>query len=187
MLSVNVGRAKRVKQARFALVEALRVQRVAEVEQGVVQVMAELVQQRPEEGAVGHHLAALGGQHPDSDDVTAVTVRGCVETLQLAAAERGAAGRHTHAHGGHAERRADAVGDPLREGLHLTLATSSEHVGEGGDRSAERRPGAQRHARDTIARRRDPPESRREPAVPCGPWSGRRRRAGGERHGARTA
>src|SRR5256886_17405900 len=74
--AVNVPRPERVKKTRFPLVEALRVQRVAQVEVGVVEVMADLVKQRAEKGPVGDHLAALCGDHPQPDGVAPVPAAG---------------------------------------------------------------------------------------------------------------
>jgi hypothetical protein len=45
-----------VKEARFALVEALRVERIAQVQERVVEMVADLVQQRAEEGPERDHL-----------------------------------------------------------------------------------------------------------------------------------
>src|ERR1051325_8754525 len=52
-LPADLAGAERVKEARVALGEALRVQRVAEVEERVVEVMAELVEERAQEGLEG--------------------------------------------------------------------------------------------------------------------------------------
>src|SRR5882724_7810853 len=73
-LRADLAGAERMKETRFALVEALRVQRVAEVEERVVEVVAELVEERPQEGLEGDDLSALRGQHPDRDHVAAAPV-----------------------------------------------------------------------------------------------------------------
>ena len=72
-------------QARLALVEAAAVERVRQREQHEVEVVADLVQQRAQEGAGAHHVAALGGAHPDGDAVAARPARGRVQAVQLAA------------------------------------------------------------------------------------------------------
>src|SRR4029450_4104005 len=63
------------KETGFSLVEALRVERILQVQVGAVEVVTELVEERPQEGAVGHDLAALGGPHPEGDAVPAAAVR----------------------------------------------------------------------------------------------------------------
>src|SRR5262249_8490630 len=94
MPRVDFGRAEGGKEARFPLVEALRVERVPKAEQAVVKVVAELVEERPEERAKRDHLAALRGEHPHRDAIPTAAVRRDVETLELATPERRPAAPH---------------------------------------------------------------------------------------------
>src|SRR5439155_24774883 len=88
MLGVESPRVERVKEARLALIETLRVQRVPQVEQRVVEVMAELVEERAEKCAEGDQLPALGGEHPHVHEVAATAVGRRVQALDLPAAAR---------------------------------------------------------------------------------------------------
>src|SRR5262249_7575155 len=54
--AVNSIGAERGEKARLALIEALRMQRIAQAKVGVVEVMTELVEERAEERARGDHL-----------------------------------------------------------------------------------------------------------------------------------
>ena len=172
MCTLDFGRPERVEEARFALVKALRVERIAQVEERVIEVMAELVEERAEKRPEGDHLASLRGEHPDRDDVAAAPVAGGVEPLELATAERRSPIRDEHAHRRNAERRADAVADPLCERLDVARPSGCEHAGQRGHGTAQRRTRLERHAGNTIARCGDALEPGRKPPVPCRPWTG---------------
>src|SRR5213592_1252426 len=170
MLGVESPRVERVKEARLSLIETLRVQRVPQVEQRVVEVMAELVEERAEKSAEGDHLPALGGEHPHGHEVAATAVGRRVEALELAAAQRRPARGDAHADTRNAERGADVVADALGERLHVALPTRREHRGKRCDRPLERRARAQRKPGHAIARRRDSLERRGKAPVPRWPW-----------------
>ena len=53
-----------MKKAGFALVKSFRVKRFGEIIKLVIQVMADLVQQRPQKGPEGHDQAPLRSAHP---------------------------------------------------------------------------------------------------------------------------
>src|SRR5262245_10353776 len=80
-----------VKEARFTLVEPLRMEGFAQPEERVVEVMAKLVEERAEKGAIGDHLPPLGSEHPQRDHVAAATAGRRVEPLELSAVQRRAA------------------------------------------------------------------------------------------------
>ena len=83
------GREQLVDQAGLAPEEAVGVERVAEAQQLVVEVVPHLVDQRAQERPVADDLAALGRQHPDADQLAAAGR--LVEPVQLAAGVRGRA------------------------------------------------------------------------------------------------
>src|SRR5437773_2248885 len=89
--------------------------------------MAELVEEGAEKGAEGHHLPALGGEHPHGDQVAAAAVGRRVQALELAAAQRRPARGDAHADARDAKRSADVVPDALGERLHVALPTGRAH------------------------------------------------------------
>ncbi|MBI2989551.1 MAG: hypothetical protein HYY45_22555 [Deltaproteobacteria bacterium] len=58
---------KLMDETGLALVEALGMERVREPEKLVVQVVAEFMDQGPQESPKGDHLMALSRAHPDGD------------------------------------------------------------------------------------------------------------------------
>src|SRR5206468_3780907 len=54
-------------QARLALEKTLRVKRLVERQQGEVEMVTDLVEQRAHEGSKRHHPALLGRAHPDAN------------------------------------------------------------------------------------------------------------------------
>src|SRR5581483_1298317 len=70
--------------ARLALVEALRVERVGEAQVTVVQVVAELVEQRAEVGPEGDDPPLSRGAHPELDAGRPAPSVLRVEALELA-------------------------------------------------------------------------------------------------------
>src|SRR5438552_9083133 len=144
MLGLESPRVERVKEARLALIETLRVQRVPQVEQRVVEVMAELVEERAEKSAEGDHLPALGGEHPHGHEVAATAVGRRVEALELPSAQRRPTRGDAHAYARDTEPGADVVADALRERLHVALPTGGEHRRQRRHGTLERRTGAQR-------------------------------------------
>src|SRR6185436_7862696 len=75
-----------LEQARFALEESLGVKRVLELEQLVIQVMAELVEQRPQERPKRDHAPVMRGPHPHRDDGWRAFLGRFVQAVQLARA-----------------------------------------------------------------------------------------------------
>lgn len=112
-------------------------QGVTEMEQRVVEVVAELVEQRSQEGFERDDLPLLGGQHPDRDVVAPVSVAGFVQPVQLAPTQRGASERDLDSDRRDPEVRADTVGDPLREHLDVARASGREDRGQRRDRRRE--------------------------------------------------
>src|SRR5262249_796970 len=156
------------EETRLPLIEPLRVQGVAQVQIGVVQVVAELVQQRPEKGPVGDYLAPLGGAHPERDPIPPAPVGGQVEAVQLAASVVRPLALHADPEPRHTERAADVVGDLLCHCLDRSDLLAEQDVLERRHRLAEPRTGPQRQRGDAITRRGDPLQRRREAAIPRG-------------------
>src|SRR6185503_9171251 len=105
-----------VEEAGLALEEALGVERVGQAQVLVVEVVADLVEQRAQEGAEGHHAAVAHGPHPDADARPAPLVAR-VEAVQLRVAQAGTDGQDADVGRRHAEHRgqgpAEAAGRPL--------------------------------------------------------------------------
>src|SRR4029453_13029006 len=72
------------EEARLPLIESLGVQGVLQAQIGIVEMVAELVEQGAEERAVGDDLAALRRPHPERDAVTTGAVGGAVGAGQRA-------------------------------------------------------------------------------------------------------
>src|SRR5207237_140308 len=72
--ALDLAGAERVKKAGLALVEALRVEGIAQVEERVVEVVADLVEERAEERLERDDLPALRGEHPHDDHVAPADV-----------------------------------------------------------------------------------------------------------------
>ncbi len=73
-----------MKKAGLALVKSFRVKRFGEIIKLVIQVMADLVQQRPQKGPESHDLAPLRSAHPDRDNGRGASLRRHVQSLKLA-------------------------------------------------------------------------------------------------------
>src|SRR5262245_18109203 len=116
--SPDVRRTQGCEQAGFSLVEALRVEGVLEVQVGVVEVVAELMQEGAQEGAICHHLPALRRPHPEGDAIGPGTVRRHVEPMQLAALVVRPLSLDPNAQRRHPERPAHAVGNALCQRFH---------------------------------------------------------------------
>src|SRR6185312_11915402 len=77
-------RKQRVRECRFALVEARGMKRFLEREELVVEVMAYLVGQRAHEASEGNDLALARRTHPHGDARRGPPVDRLVEAVQLA-------------------------------------------------------------------------------------------------------
>ena len=77
---------QRCGKTRFALVESLGVEGFLESEQLVVEMMAELMDQRAQERLECDHLLLLRGTHPDGDARGLAVILGLVQSVQLAVA-----------------------------------------------------------------------------------------------------
>ena len=125
------------KEARLTLKESLRVERLFEVEEGEVEVMADLVEQGSQEGAVRDGLSATRGAHPDEDAGLTVRLR-VVEPVQLLPGRAGALREHPDLGRGDAELVAERSNEALRAAIDLDSIV-------GGERGADRvREGHQR-------------------------------------------
>jgi hypothetical protein len=56
-----------VEEAGFSFVESLGMKGVGQFEKFIIQMVAEFVQERPEEGTEGNDLVTLGSAHPHRD------------------------------------------------------------------------------------------------------------------------
>src|SRR6266508_3155438 len=116
---------------RLPLIEALSVERIPEPQQRVVQMMPQLVKQRPEKGAKRDDALLLRRPHPERDQ-RGITfpLRGFVESVQLAPPGVRPRGEHLHAHGGRAERPGQRGGQKLTSALsHRALAALARPAG----------------------------------------------------------
>ena len=83
-----------VKKARFAFVEALGMKGLCEPEEFVIEVVADFVQEGPEEGPEGHHPAALSRAHPDGHSCGSPALSGGVEAVEFPPGPRRAGRQH---------------------------------------------------------------------------------------------
>jgi len=116
------------QQARFALVKALAVEGVGQVEELIVEVMADLVEEGAEKGLDGDDVVALRGSHPDRDAIEPAVVAGHVDAVQLATVIV-----RTHALDVHGDRRdpepaAKAVDELLGRGFGRATITRRKRV-----------------------------------------------------------
>ena len=86
--AVDSSAQQRGDEARFALVEALGVEGFRQLVELVVEVMAELVDQRAQERLERDDVPARRGAHPDGDPRRRALVVRLVETVELAARRR---------------------------------------------------------------------------------------------------
>src|SRR6185312_11076441 len=86
-----------VGKARFALVEALGVERLLEGEELVVEVMTQLVAKRAEKAFERDDVAFARSTHPDADARRRTSLGGLVEAVQLPIAVGGALRQYAHA------------------------------------------------------------------------------------------
>ena len=121
-----------MEQARLALEEALRVVRVGELQQLVVEMVHELVEERPQERLEGHHAPLLGRAHPELDLRHAAAVAG-VEAMQLGVAQRGPHRQDLDARRRHVQHLPDAAAEVLHGGLHVLSPIGGERLAERGD------------------------------------------------------
>jgi hypothetical protein len=75
-------------EAGLSLVEALGVEGLREIEKLIVQVVAEFMDQGPEEGPEGDYLTALSRAHPNGDPGGSVALRGVVKTVKFSPTPR---------------------------------------------------------------------------------------------------
>jgi len=80
--SSSSGRIELTEEARFTLEEAFRVERLPESEKLVVEVVAQLVEERAEKRLELDDLYSLGGAHPNRDDARS-TLTGFIEAVKL--------------------------------------------------------------------------------------------------------
>src|SRR5450432_659153 len=93
---------QRGHQRRLALVEALRMKRLLEHEQLVVEMVTKLVNQRAQKGLERDDVLLLRGAHPYADAGERSLVFRFVEAVQFAGAVRGSRRLHPYPHRGDA-------------------------------------------------------------------------------------
>ena len=139
-----------VEQARLPLVEALRVVRIGEPQVRVVDVVADLVEQRSEVCAERHDATLLRGPHPGLDRRGAARLGG-VETVELAPAAMRARGHSratTYAAARALRVRIERVGFPLYQAGYGHPAPL---VVEGGQEPRQDREGIGEHPTQEAA------------------------------------
>ena len=115
---------------RLARVEALSVKGIPQAQARVVEVMADLVEQRPKERAEGHHALLPRRAHPEGDERGfASTLLPFVEPVELAPARVGAGGQHLHTHPGQAKGGGEAGDQLLRGRLGSNALLAAQRVG----------------------------------------------------------
>ena len=114
----------------------------------VVDVVAQLVEQRPQEGAEGDDPAVARRPHPQLDPRRPALVPR-VEAVQLAPARRGADGEDLEAHRAQPEVPRKAEGEAARRRLDLPPVLPLEGLPQAFDQRAE--PPAWGRTRDGVA------------------------------------
>src|SRR5439155_7248146 len=93
---------QRYDQVRFALVEAVGMERLLEREQLVVEVVAELVDHSAQKRLEGDDLLPLRRTHPDGDSRRGAAFLGLIQAVQLAVSVDRPLGEDAEARLGHA-------------------------------------------------------------------------------------
>jgi hypothetical protein len=94
------------------------VKRLLEREQLVVEVMAQLVDDRAQEALEGHDLTLLRRAHPHGDQRPALAFIRLVQTVQLAVVVRRPRGHDLQADGRHRVAFGERIAHRLRDALH---------------------------------------------------------------------
>src|SRR5438876_12208444 len=91
-----------------------------EMEMLVIEVVADFVHERSQEGAELDYLNTLRSAHPDADArPPARDLVGLVESLQLAAGIRGPSLEHAYQHRGHGELAIDRIDQRLARAFDM--------------------------------------------------------------------
>jgi hypothetical protein len=117
------------QEARLAPVEPFGVERIPETKAMIVEVVTELVEERPEKGLELHHLRTLRGAHPERDPNESFLVR-LIEAMKLPRLPRGTALQDPDANRGHTESRGEPVDERLRRRLGRCSIATRERGGE---------------------------------------------------------
>jgi hypothetical protein len=83
-----------VKETRFPLVETFGVKGLSEPQKLVIQVVADLVKEGPQEASKSDNLTALCGSHPDSNPRDSVPPRGGIKPVEFTPAPGGTYRQH---------------------------------------------------------------------------------------------
>src|SRR5688500_14777916 len=139
------------EEARLALVEAVGMEGLLELQQLVVEVVADLVEEGTQEGAEGDDLLALRRAHPERDRGPHPLSCRVVVAVQLAPVMARAGGEHRDANRRQGELVEQGVGQALAGpwgGVAVILAARGPHRV---DQRAERRRVGQLHPLHAVA------------------------------------
>ena len=145
-----------MEETRLALVEALGVEGVGQPEMLVVEVVAELVEERAEKGTERDHSPPAGGAHPELDPGGAAAAPCRVEALELAPPAVWARAQDLEATGRDTKRLGQAGEELLGDRLDRGAILARQGGGEGGRQQAERPSAPEAEARDLVALAVDP-------------------------------
>ncbi len=113
------------QKARFPPVEPFRMKRIGETESLVIEVVAELVEKRPEKSLELHYLRPLRRAHPERDPEPAFLVH-LIEAVKLARLPGGPPLRDPHPKRGNPESHRQSVHQRLGRELRRPGVAASE-------------------------------------------------------------
>ena len=140
-------------------------ERLLELVHLVVEVVADLVNQRAQERAERDDLLPLRGAHPHGDARRDAALLGLVEAVQFAVVGRRALREHAHADRRHAVAGGQRVGKPLARALAARAIVGLERARDRIDVRTRREARGQVEAFDRVARPVDALAGGREPVV----------------------
>jgi len=140
-----------MEEAGFALVEAFGVERFFEAEEFVIEVVAEFVEEGPEESTEGDDPTVYRRAHPHADARGSPALGGCVEAVQFAPVLGGTRCQHLDLDRGYLEPRCEGRGEILGHCLDPATVLVFQCLGELLDQRGERCRLGQRDRADLVA------------------------------------
>jgi len=121
---------KLMEEARFALVEAFGVEGFFEVEEFVIEVVAEFVEEGPEESSESDDPTVYRRAHPHADARGSPSLGGCVEAVQFTPVLGRTHCQHFNLDMGHLEPRREGRGEILGNCLDPATVLVFQCLGE---------------------------------------------------------